>query len=492
MKRKSILTMIIAFVMLLSSVTPVFAERPIKVMVGGEILETDVAPEIVEGRILLPLRAVFEAIGAEVLWDGETKTVTAKRKDDAVSFTIGVNVMKVNGSDKAIDVPAMIKSGRTLVPLRACAEAFELDVNWSAKTRTAKVKVPVMVVSEEMSQFSNKVTKYTYDDAGNVATSVYDNQAPTYYVYDEEGLLIRTHKIDDAGNAINITDYKYNEYGELVDQTSDSGGGYVYEYDNNGNCIYKASKDSDFWERKTYNENNQITYEENNKGEWEKSTYYDNGLLATTSSCGLSRYMETFLVVRTDVQRTYNAEGKLLTYMSQKQVTTLDGRMVSDIPDTNVERYYTYDNRGNLTGTYGSEGVTEYRYDENNLKVYEKNYNGSEIYYTYYESGLLESRESINGNTITEDVYDYDEYGNVITHANISYKEGKTPEDYTVIRENYTDYEYEYDDNGNILCKRVFGNNESSEYVYEYDDEGNLIYEKDANGVWVKYIKVVK
>ena len=82
MKRKSILTMIIAFVMLLSSVTPVFAERPIKVMVGGEILETDVAPEIVEGRILLPLRAVFEAFGAEVFWDGESKTVTAKRRDD--------------------------------------------------------------------------------------------------------------------------------------------------------------------------------------------------------------------------------------------------------------------------------------------------------------------------------------------------------------------------------------------------------------------------
>ena len=491
MKRKSILSMILVTVLLLSAVMPISAERPIKVMVGGEILETDVAPEIVEGRILLPLRAVFEAIGAEVFWDGETKTVTAKREDDTVSFTIGENAMKVNGEDKATDVPAMIKSGRTLVPLRACAEAFDLDVPWDGKKRMARVKIPVMVISEERSEYSDNVTKYTYNEDGTVATKESYGRK-TYYNYGEDGLLLTTVTKDENGDTVFNDEYKYNEYGDLLELASASGSGYIYEYDANGNLTYKASKSTDFWERKTYDENNRITYEENNKGEWKKTTYYENGLVATTSNYGISKYYETILMVRTDVQRTYTADGKLLTYMSQKQVRTLDGRMLSNIPDSTVERYYKYDDRGNLIGNYGSEGTTEYRYDENNLKVYEKKYNGTEVYYTYHEDGKLECMETVNGDTITDSVYEYDERGNVIVYANVTYKEGVDPENPTLIKESYTDYEYEYDKNGNILCKRVISNIRETEFVYEYDDEGNLIYEMDDDGVWKRYIKVVK
>ena len=492
MKRKSILSVFFVAVLLLSSVLPVFAERPIKVMVGGEILTTDVAPEIVDGRILLPLRAVFEAIGAEISWDGETKTVTAERNGDKVSFTIGEKVMKINGTDKETDVPATIKNGRTLVPLRACAEAFDLDVSWDSKKRMARVKIPVMAISEERSEYSDNVTKYTYNDDGDVATKESYGRI-TYYSYSEDGLLLNTITKDENGNILFNDKYTYNEYGDLLELASESGNGYIYEYDANGNNTYKASKSTDFWERKTYDENNKITYEENNKGEWEKTTYYENGLVATTSSYGLSRYTDnTTLSVRTDVQRTYNSSGQLLTYMSQKQVRTLYGASLSNIPDTNVERYYTYDDKGNLTGTYGSEGTTVYKYDENNLKVYEKTYQGWEIYYTYDEEGRVIVRETIKQNEIIDVCYDYDEYGNVITYAHIVYSTKNDPENPTVQKESYTDYEYEYDKNGNVLIKRVLGDNKPSEYVYEYDEEGNLIYEKDADGVWKRYIRIVK
>ena len=58
-----------------------FAERPIKIVVGGEELKTDVKPTVIEGRTMLPVRAVFEAIGAKVEYDGNTKTVTATKRD---------------------------------------------------------------------------------------------------------------------------------------------------------------------------------------------------------------------------------------------------------------------------------------------------------------------------------------------------------------------------------------------------------------------------
>ena len=72
--------------------------------------------------------------------------------------------MTINGAEKEIDVPAMIKDDRTLVPLRACAEAFDLDVDWNKNTRTAIVKMPVEVPVEEYYSYEDTTTKYYYDD----------------------------------------------------------------------------------------------------------------------------------------------------------------------------------------------------------------------------------------------------------------------------------------------------------------------------------------
>ena len=92
-------------------------------------------PEILEGRTLVPLRSIFEAMGADVEWDGATSTAIAKRGNVEVKITIGASEIYKNGKAIPVDVPAMLLNSRTMVPARVIAEAFGADVGWNGNGR---------------------------------------------------------------------------------------------------------------------------------------------------------------------------------------------------------------------------------------------------------------------------------------------------------------------------------------------------------------------
>lgn len=113
---------------------------PITVMVGGNKVIFDQNPVVKDSRTLVPLRAIFEALGATVNWNPETMTVTSTLGDITVSLTIGSNILTVNGQDITLDVPADVLNGRTLVPVRAISEAFKCNVDWNGDTRTVSIR----------------------------------------------------------------------------------------------------------------------------------------------------------------------------------------------------------------------------------------------------------------------------------------------------------------------------------------------------------------
>jgi hypothetical protein len=107
----------------------------IKVLFNNKNLSFDVPPFIENSRTMVPLRAIFEALGAEVKWDGDTKTVTAKKNGTEIKLVIDGAAYK-NGELMELDTPAKIINNRTVVPLRFVAESFECQVTWDGDTRT--------------------------------------------------------------------------------------------------------------------------------------------------------------------------------------------------------------------------------------------------------------------------------------------------------------------------------------------------------------------
>jgi len=114
-------------------------EDGIHVVLDGKKLTFDVPPQMMNGRTLVPLRAIFEEMGAAIEWDGALQTVTAKKGDTVVTLTIGDTSPTINGKVVPIDQPGIIIDSRTLAPLRFVAEAFGGTVEWSIPDNTAKI-----------------------------------------------------------------------------------------------------------------------------------------------------------------------------------------------------------------------------------------------------------------------------------------------------------------------------------------------------------------
>ena len=115
------------------------AATDIRVTLNGDELTFDVAPQIIDDRTMVPMRAIFEAMGTEVEWDSDTQTITATQGDKTIIMQIDNVAMSVNGQTIALDVGPMLIDGRTLVPVRAVAEGLDADVQWNAEVRTVVI-----------------------------------------------------------------------------------------------------------------------------------------------------------------------------------------------------------------------------------------------------------------------------------------------------------------------------------------------------------------
>lgn len=123
-----------------SAVMTVTTPKSIDVKVNGQSITFDQAPIIDNGRTLVPVRAIFEALGASVEWYSETGTVVSKKGKTTVKMTIGSSTMQKDGKDITLDVPAQLINDRTLAPVRAIAEAFGCNVDWNGNTQTVTIK----------------------------------------------------------------------------------------------------------------------------------------------------------------------------------------------------------------------------------------------------------------------------------------------------------------------------------------------------------------
>ena len=146
----------------------------IDVFVDGRRLVFDVPPQIVNGRTLVPLRAIFAELGASVSWDEATQTVTAAKDGAVVVLQIGSTAPTVNGKVWHIDQPGIIIQGRTLVPLRFVSEAFGVAVGWDEKTNTITIGAQP---KDSLTPDAIQAT-ITMADGGVIVLELYPDVAP--------------------------------------------------------------------------------------------------------------------------------------------------------------------------------------------------------------------------------------------------------------------------------------------------------------------------
>ncbi len=134
--------LIALFAALVMSATAVFAADGVNVTVND--VPVDVQGIIIDGRTMVPVRGVFEEMGYLVEWDADTKTAALSRGSKSVAVQADSPTMLVNGETSVeLEVPAQIVDGRMMLPLRAVSEAVNAEVEWDAETKTAKIKIHV-------------------------------------------------------------------------------------------------------------------------------------------------------------------------------------------------------------------------------------------------------------------------------------------------------------------------------------------------------------
>ena len=113
--------------------------QDIKVNINNSTLRLDDPPVIQDGRTLVPMRAFFEAMGADVSWDSASRTAIGIKGGIEVRIPIDSIHPTVNQQRVTIDVPARIIEGRTYIPLRFVGEALGDEVGWDEDTRTITI-----------------------------------------------------------------------------------------------------------------------------------------------------------------------------------------------------------------------------------------------------------------------------------------------------------------------------------------------------------------
>jgi hypothetical protein len=98
-------------------------------LVNGKVRASDSAPIIVDGRLMMPLRLMSEALSAEVGWDADTQTATVTKNGRATAVTIGKALPYGMGTAAIVD-------GRTYVPLRYISQAMSINLIWDDSTRS--------------------------------------------------------------------------------------------------------------------------------------------------------------------------------------------------------------------------------------------------------------------------------------------------------------------------------------------------------------------
>lgn len=159
-----------------------FAAEEINVLVNGKAVGFDVPPTQINGTTLVPIRAISEALEAEVKWDPATQKITLSRQgilnELTVNKTAAYKIKDGITSTVTLAVPPALINGKVFVPVRYIAESFDIAVAWDAKTQTVFIG-PYDIPATGKYAGYRKLINHGYDDAWDVYFKLQDGNNPS-------------------------------------------------------------------------------------------------------------------------------------------------------------------------------------------------------------------------------------------------------------------------------------------------------------------------
>ena len=159
---KGLVSGVLSFGMLCTgcSVPMAYAAGDISVYIDGDYLRTDVPPYIKNGYTMLPMRAVYENLGANVRYNSQSKEIIVSADGDVLKLYIGRKTAYLNGSPISLSVSPEIKNGRTMVGLRDGANLIGADIEWDSRTR----EISIWTDGDGYDDWYNDDDEYSFDD----------------------------------------------------------------------------------------------------------------------------------------------------------------------------------------------------------------------------------------------------------------------------------------------------------------------------------------
>lgn len=155
---KTCKTILLALMLVL--LIPLSAFASVKVLVDGTPLESNSEPVFVSGKLMVPMRGIFEGLGAKV--DYNNGNINAVLGDTVINLTINQTACKINYKPDVIPVPPIIYNGSTLVPLRFVSQALQADVDYLIEHQLVLITSPTFKngLRSDDDALKNKVKKY--------------------------------------------------------------------------------------------------------------------------------------------------------------------------------------------------------------------------------------------------------------------------------------------------------------------------------------------
>lgn len=249
--KKAVCLALIVTILCSLYVPMVFGASDIKLYVMEKEVLFDTPPMIVNSRTLVPVRAVFTGLDADVEWDGKNKVVTVEKDKTNISFKVGSQYATVNSSSKKLDAAPVIVNDRCMIPIRFVSESLGYDVLWDDKERAVHVNEKKKELANikkinVVKNSTNNAVSVTFDNMAEASVMTLEN--PFRIVVDFENTVL---SMGDGNNKVNTGYIKEVRWAKHDDDCR-----IVVEC--NENQPYKISKSGDVYTIKVGNASSKI------------------------------------------------------------------------------------------------------------------------------------------------------------------------------------------------------------------------------------------